>query len=163
MRRVAIISQSLRAKSCRTYLGSEAFDNLILTTDVRPFWDLEREAADIVVLKSQPSELPSAKLLNLLRRSKTPPEPHSGRARWVERAINRIVWRLRYLDRYTMLRRSKARQGADHKSAPAKLLFSELEEQQRRQPIHQIVVFDLFDLPVAVEFGQAYDVEVIVR
>lgn len=166
MRRIAIVSQPMRATQCRDFLREETADQVILTRDARLFADLGSDSATGVVVVDSPFRVPPTERLlrsRVLKRLLSSRRSTTTWARWVERTIKRIAWRFRYLDRLATVRRSRKPQRFDSSSLAASPLLARLEEQQSIQPIQQLVVFDLFDLPVAVQFGRRHGVEVLVR
>lgn len=166
MKRVAIISQPLRASHCRAYLDGRGDEQVILTSDPSAFDDLRFETPPRVVPVSPPPELlPSSRLTGarLFRTVLSRARSGSSVGRRLERAVKRIAWRLRYLDRLVlMIRRRKARELTETAISES-VLYAKLVEEHGMGGIGELVVFDVFDLPVALAFARDNELKVLVR
>lgn len=166
MKLVAIISQALRASHCYAYLNRMDGERVILTSDPSAFDGFDLGATTRVVSVSPPPELlPSSRLIrarifrSILDRARS----GSRLGRWLERTIKRFAWRLRYLDRFVLvLRRGQTREFTET-SIPKSALYATLAEEHENGQIGQIVVFDVFDLPVALGFSEGHGVDLKVR
>ena len=160
------MSQPLRADQCRSFLQGGNADQVILTRNSSPFADLDLDnSTDLVVLGSPGGPQPIAEIAGS-RAAKwlvsfVGADSRSGR--WLAMTISRIAWRLRYFDRWVMVRASRRRAKLESSQGSHSPLFIELEAQRHQGPIDQIVVFDLYDLPVVSEFAARHGVEVLVR
>jgi hypothetical protein len=166
MKQVAIISQPLRAIHCHAFLGQGSDEQVVLTTDPSAFVDLPFNSATRVVQVSPPPELlPTARLARakLSRRMVGRARAGSGFGRWFERTLKKVMWRLRYLDRLALLRRARKPAELDLKSIEGSAMFLKLAEEHQSGDIDRIVVFDVFDLPVALTFAEPNGIEVLVR
>ena len=182
MKRVAIISQPLRASHCHAYLNSAnpgfqpspsevhrtrfADDQVVLTSDPSAFDDFEFETRPRVVPVSPPPELlPSSRLTRarLFRRVLGKARSGSPFGRWLERAVKKVAWRLRYLDRLVLILRRRRTQTLSETSITDSALYGKLVEEHEIGEIGEIVVLDVFDLPVALAFARAHDVTILVR
>lgn len=166
MRRVVAISNPLRSDQCRLFIEGDTVEQVVVTRNSKPFADLALDnLTSLVVLSATEGPQP----ITGLARSKgvgrlvSMAGPDSGLGRWLARAVDRIAWRLRYFDRLLMVRSARRRPQMESRQASHASLFTELEAQSRRGAIDQIVVFDLFDLPIATEFARRHDVEVLIR
>jgi ribosomal protein L30/L7E len=79
-----------------------------------------------------------------------------------DRAIRSTIWRLRYVDRLVTLKDLRKTQ---QKSllASHKAITDMLNEIQKDEEISQLVVFDVFDLPPVLAFGETHSIPVSVR
>jgi hypothetical protein len=166
LRQVALISQTLRAAHCLAYLRPHLEDVVVLTSDPSAFDESGLEGSLRVVTVSPPPELlPSTRLTegrwyrSVLRWARS----GSGLGRWLERTVKRLLWRLRYVDRIVVLRRSTRPRDIDPDTIRTSAMYTRLAEEHGHTPIDRIVVFDVFDLPVALAFGDDHGVEVWVR
>ena len=182
MKRVAIISQPLRASHCHAYLDSAksgfqpplsegqrpefAKEQVILTSDPSAFDDFEFVTRPRIVPVSPPPELlPSSRLTRarLFRRVLARARSGSRFGRCLERTIKRMAWRLRYFDRLVLLVRSRQSRSLSDTSIAGSALHAKLEEEHEMGEIGEIVVFDVFDLPVALAFAKTRAVAILVR
>ena len=166
MKEVALISQTLRAAHCQAYLRAAETSQVVLTSDPSAFETHALETTTRVVTVSPPPELlPSTRLAegrwfrSVLRWARS----GSPIGRWLERTVKRLVWRLRYLDRLVALRRSTRPREVDPGSIRTSAMYRRLVEEHNETSIDRIVVFDVFDLPVALAFAEDHGVEVLVR
>ena len=166
MRIVALISNPFRAKHCVAYLKSEGSSHTLMTGDPHAFDNHELAPSTRVLKVTPPPELlPTARLarsrwyqriLALLRTG-------SALGSWLERTIKRIVWRLRYFDRLTILvRRSESRPMNDSAIRDSSM-YRQLTAEHTTHPIDQVVVFDVLDLPVGLRFAEDNQLDVLVR
>ena len=166
MRTVALISQPLRAAHCHAFLQAEEGNHLVVTTDPGAFTTLDFGATTQVSRIAPPPEiLPTAKLSRSLWFRRTLSRARSGSrlGAWFERTAKRIVWRLRYLDRLTLALRKKEPPEIELSTLRQSMLFKQIEEEHSIKPFSQVVVFDLFDLPIGLEFAREHEIEVLVR
>lgn len=164
---VALMRQPLRAEYCRAHIE-------------------ENEIADVIVVTLSAANLPvgyfgdDATLISLTEGAK-PGASSSVHGIWLELRESLIAWS-RSGTRASLVagnlarrvRRGWLRAMSSIRSRPtidteasldrsSASLMKALNEIHRNTPITRIVVFDLFDLPVALDFATAHDVEVTVR
>lgn len=166
MRRVVAISNPLRAAQCRLFIEGDTADQVVVTRNSRPFADMALDnLTSLVVLGATegPRTLTGNTRSRIYGRLVSTPGAQSGLSRWLDRVFNRLAWRMRYFDRLMMVRSARRRPQLESREASRSTLFTELEAQRRQGVIDQIVVFDLFDLPIATEFARRHDVEVLIR
>ena len=167
MKQVAVISQTLRRGHCQAYLNQEkASESVILTADPSSFTGLQLGSPVRVVPVSPPPELlPTTRLVTgrLFRKLVARARSGSRFGRWLEKVARKLVWRLRYLDRMVVIKRRQRPRAIDSKSFQDSALFQELSAEHNEASIDRIVVFDVFDLPVVLEFAQRHDIHVAVR
>ncbi|MGH3650096.1 MAG: hypothetical protein ACRDU9_05245 [Acidimicrobiia bacterium] len=167
MKQVAVISQTLRLGHCQAYLNREGpSESVILTADPSSFTDLHfRSPVRVVPVSPPPELLPTTRLVTgrVFRRLVARARSGSRFGRWLEKMARKLVWRLRYLDRIVVLKRRQRPRAIDPKSFQDSALFQELSAEHDETPIDRIVVFDVFDLPVVLEFAGRHDIDVAVR
>lgn len=162
----ALISQPLRAHHCVAFLLSESDSSFVLTSDPSAF-DESSVPCEIRILGVSPPRelLPSQRLTrgriyrSLLARARA----GSRFGRWLERTIKRLAWRLRYLDRATMLLRRSQSAPVDPATLRNSVVYKRLAELHEESQIGSIAVFDVFDLPVALAFAKDHGQTVVVR
>ena len=166
MSSIAIISQTMRASHCRAFIVGGGSPWTILTSDPSAFDGYEfSESVRIVAVSPPPELVPSAQLTRsrIFRSILSWARSGSRLGRWLERTTKRLAWHLRYFDRIVMLRRSRTTREMDDSALPSTALYMRLEVEHAATPIDRIVVFDVFDLPVALAFGRAHGLKVLVR
>ncbi|HJS71774.1 MAG TPA: hypothetical protein VJ858_03525 [Acidimicrobiia bacterium] len=166
MRLAALISQPLRVLHCLAYLDDGSDDNVVLTANPAVFAEVKFASPTRVVAVSPPTELlPTVRLARgrLYRRLVDMARSGSELGRRLERFAKRIMWRLRYFDRLVILKRRRKPQQLTQEAVQNSSLYRELVEEHMKRPFDKLIVFDVFDLPVAMEFSDTYAVEVLVR
>lgn len=166
MRLAALISQPLRAIHCAAYLDDRTEDNVVLTANPAVFAEVEFASSTRVVAVSPPAELlPTARLARgrLYRKLVATARAGSEWGRRLEKLAKRVVWRLRYVDRFVILKRRRKPPPLSTEALQTSSLYRELVTEHTKKPFDRVVVFDVFDLPVAMEFAATYGVEVLVR
>ena len=166
MRLAALISQPLRVAHCVAYLDDGTGDNVVLTADPAVFAEVEFASPTRVVVVTPPAELlPTVRLARgrLYRRLVDMARSGSELGRRLERFAKRIMWRLRYFDRLVILKRRRKPPQLTREAVQTSSSYRELVEEHVRRPFDKVVVFDVFDLPVAMEFADTYAIEVLVR
>ena len=156
----------MRASHCVAYLNTEDSRHTVLTSDPAAFASYEFAGGIRVVKVTPPPELlPTAKLArsHWFQRALARARAGSGFGRWLERTVKRLVWRLRYFDRLTILIRREKSPLVSGGSVRNSSMYQQLAEEHESEPIDKIVVFDVFDLPVGLGFSQDHDLEVLVR
>lgn len=138
-------------------------DVLILTSNPSAFADFEFARPTQVIAVDPPSELiPTTRLKGerIFRTALEKARAGSRLGAWLERTIKRFAWRLRPTARLTPGRQARL---LDSKSIRSSAMYLRLMEEHSSSPIHRLVVFDVFDLPVALAFADDHNVEVLVR
>lgn len=82
---------------------------------------------------------------------------------WLERTIKRFAWRFRDLDRLAPSKRRGRSQQVDEDSIRPSAMYLELLREHSSSSIDRLVVFDVFDLPVALTFAEDHGIDVLVR
>lgn len=166
MRQVALISQTLRASHCHAYMNNTGQQGTILTSHPSAFADLEFARPTQVIAVSPPPELlPSTRLAGtrIFRAALNRARSGSRLGAWLERTIKRFAWRLRYLDRFVLLRRRHRAADLDERTVASSAMYLRLQEEHETTAIDRIVVFDVFDLAVALAFAERHGVDLLVR
>jgi len=169
VRQAALISQTLRAHHCKSYLMTSDVEAVVLTSDPQTFDSLHDDGSTTIINVSPlPELLPTTTLTRgrWFRSILSWARSGSNFGRWLERTVKRLVWRLRYLDRFTLLLRPLRRTPVavvDEASLRGSAMYQELMALHSKEPFIRVVVFDLFDLPVAMAFATDHNTEVIVR
>lgn len=166
MRVAALISQPMRASHCAAYLNTEGSRHTVLTGDPAAFAAYEFAGGIRVVKVTPPPELlPTAKLVRSrwFQQALARARAGSGFGRWLERSVKRLVWRLRYFDRLTILMRRKESRVVADGTVRDSSMYQQLAEEHESQPIDRIVVFDVFDLPVGLRFAEDNELDILVR
>lgn len=166
MIQVAIISQPLRASHCAAYFANEpassvviispaasAFANLNLQEGVEIRSPLPHEQFHDP-RKSRPSDL--------RQHLKTWSRGGSTIGMRFESLVRSASWRLRYFHRFVAVGR-QIRSRAKHLEDLHDRVFEQLEDLHESSTITLIVTFDVFDLPIALRFGEAHNIPVLVR
>lgn len=164
MRQVALISQTLRAGHCQAYMDAHPGDNLILTPDPSVFAEVPLEDSITVVAANPPPELlPRTNLARtrIFRSALTKARGGSSLGQWLERNAKHAVRRVRRFRKTT--RPVSPRPALDERTIRSSEMYHVLVEQHSLLAIDRLVVFDVFDLPVALAFAQDHDIEVLVR
>lgn len=167
MRVVALLANPFRAKYCVAYLTATDGPTTILTGDPDAFAGRDLPSSTrIHRVTPLPEVLPTAKLART-RWSKGALSRLRGGSKWgawAERKIKRLVWHMRYLDRVTLLvRKRREPSSIEDQTVRQSAVYQDLLAEHGRQPIDRLVVFDVFDLPVAIVFAEDHDLEVLVR
>lgn len=166
MRSVAMISQGLRAEHCKAYIDQNPGRWLVLTTSPREFeeWDVYD---DVEVSGARPPGdlLPS--------RGLTFTRWYRSIVRWARSgsALGQIIERVARSAKALLRRQRKVTvPTAGDRVRPVVVndlrlsgSFQRLLAEDRTESISLLVVFDVFDLPVALEFSRETGVEVLVR
>ena len=167
MRFAALISQPMRIGHCSAYLRAHEGNHVIVTSDPA---SLDKSGFDsrITVLKASPPTelLPTAKLTRSrwFRRGLQKARSGSRFGSWLERTAKKVVWRLRYVDRAKILMQETRRSGpAGAVDVRTSATYTRLVEENQVDPFDRLIVFDLFDLPVALAFAEDHGAEVLVR
>ncbi len=156
---VAVITRSLRAAACVEYMASASGSPryIILTADPGAF-DSERQTANFEIMRLSPGSLPIDRIgLVMATRRKFLRWARSGSrfGELVESAARRVK---------ALLRGGSVLKPVDDVSpAGRRPLYDRLVEINSDEPIEQIFVFDLFDLPAVLAFGGDFDINVVVR
>jgi len=140
-------------------------DGAIFTTNPSAFAKFGFTVPTRLVSVSPPAELlPAAHLVRtrVLRSALEKARSGSKVGAGIERTFKQLARRLRSLDGISPSRRRRAPQ-IDPASLRSSALYLRLEDEHRHSPIDRIVVFDVFDLPVALAFTETHDIEVLVR
>ena len=169
MRLVAVISQPLRANHCRAYVtdqiaGSEA---VILTANAAAFAGIDiPDGVEVTETNPKLDLLPTGRLMasRLTRRGINWARSGSQIGLRIERLIKSVLWRMRYLDRVTIVlrtrRNGRAVAALDINNSP---IATALERLHAEEPISRIVVFDVFDLPASLQVAKKHGIEILVR
>lgn len=164
MRQVGLISQTLRAGHCHAFISAEAGDHVILTSNPSAFANMDFKKSVAVIAVNPPPELLSHAGLartRLFRSALAKARAGSAFGRWLERNLKRLARRVRTVRKPQV--EVTTGPSLDESTIRASEMYLVLEEQHRHSPIDRLVVFDLFDLPVAMTFAQDHNIEVIVR
>ncbi len=164
MRQIGLISQTLRIGHCHAFMSSEPGDHVILTSDPSAFADMFPEGGIAVVAVNPPPELlPRAGLTRsrLFRSALAKARGGSSLGRWLERNLKHLARLARGVRRpdAAVTTGPPIDEGAIRGSE----MYLVLEDQHRHSPIDRLIVFDVFDLPVALTFARDHDIEVFVR
>ena len=165
MRIAALISQPLRANYCKAYVD-RCDGAVILTSDPSAFDDLDLGPETHVLAVSPPPELVPSKRLTrsrMFRAVVARARRGSRLGRWAERTAKRFAWRLRYVDRALLLTRRRRQAPSDPGSIQSSAIYQTLLSEAATEGFQQLVVFDVFDLPVALQFGDDHGLDVLVR
>jgi len=167
MTAVAVMTQPLRAIYCAAYLHQipESVPIRIITPDDRVMTSLDLpERAEFRRPLSKARSVPTSSISRSRLRQ--------GVVRWArggstwgmrfDRAIRSTIWRLRYVDRLVALRDLRKSQ-LKSLFASHKAITDMLSEIQRDEEISQLIVFDVFDLPPVLAFGETHSIPVSVR
>jgi len=79
-----------------------------------------------------------------------------------DRAIRSTIWRLRYVDRLVALKDLRKSQ-LKSLLASHEAISDLLSDINKDEAISQLIVFDVFDLPPVLAFGETYSIPVSVR
>jgi hypothetical protein len=165
MRVAALISQPLRANYCKAYLtGCDSA--VVLTSDPSAFdgHDLGQDTRVLGV--SPPPELVPSKQLtgNRVFRAVVKRARQGSRwGRWLERTVKTFAWRLRFVDRVLLLARRRRQAPSDPGSLESASMYQALLAEAAHERFDRLVVFDVFDLPVAIHFADDHSIDVLVR
>jgi len=154
----------LRAKHCHAYLEDGSGEDVILTSNPADFAALEFIAPTHIVAVSPPPELlrPTHLARNRIFRSVLHRARSGSRLGvWVEHVLKDVARLLRRLSE-VMPRRRGFQQTAEL-SIRSSMMYAKLVEEHASSPIQQLIVFDVFDLPVALTFAEDHQVDVLVR
>jgi hypothetical protein len=165
MRIAALISQPLRANYCKAYVD-RCDGAVILTSDPSAFDDLDLGLETHVLAVSPLPELVPSKRLTRSRLFRTVVERArrgSRVGRWAEMTAKRFAWRLRYVDRALLLARRRRQAPSDPESLRSSAIYQALLGEAANDGFQQLVVFDVFDLPIALQFGDDNGMDVLVR
>ena len=166
MRRVALISQTLRAQHCHAYMNDGSEEGVILTSNPSAFADFEFDTSTLLIAVNPPAALLPAAHLVQTRIFRSALERARSGSRFgasLERMVKWLARRLRHQRRLGPLGRHRHPQEMDELSIRHSAMYAKLEEQHRSSRIDQLVVFDVFDLPVALAFAEDYHIELLVR
>jgi hypothetical protein len=164
MRQVALISQTMRAGHCHAYMSAEDGDTVILTSNPSAFADFDLGGRTrLIPINPPPELLPPANLARtrLFRSILARARSGSRFGRWLERSAKKVARRIRPLDRSG--EQEAPRQTLELDSVRASDIYQRLMEEHGKSTIDRLVVFDVFDLPVALVFADDHNVDVVVR
>jgi len=165
MRQVAVISQTIRASHCHAYMNTGEAGQTIMTSNPSAFAGFEFAAQPQVIAVNPPPELlPTARLVSnrVFRSALAKARTGSRTGAWIEANVKRVARRLRNA-RGSASSGRRPQGELDDRTIRASAMFSKLEEEHDTTPIDRIVVFDVFDLPVALAFAEDHDIDVWVR
>lgn len=166
MTNVALISQTLRADHCMAYIERHSADWVILTSNPTAMLRTGRAATEMEILSaSPPPHILSASELNRSRRYRralTWARSGSKVGRWVEGSARWLLRNLRQVNTRGSTTPDQLPEVVDGDVRESEM-FRLLVLRHGARPLHEIVVFDVFDLPVALAFAHDFDVEVLVR
>ena len=166
MRQVALISQTLRASHCHAWMDDGGGEPTILTSSPSVFSDFDFAVPPRVIPVSPlPEILTTTRLTGsrIFQRALRKARVGSRSGAWLERTIKRFAWRLRSLDQLVPSRKGTPSPQIDADSIRASAMYVELQREHGSRPIDRLVVFDVFDLPVALIFAEDHDIELLVR
>lgn len=166
MKQVAMISQPLRSAHCHAYLRDTNGDQVILTSDPSTFDRYEfSPRVRIMEVTPPPQLLPSRHLARARRYRLLVERSRRGSSigRRLETIAKSLVQRLRRLNMLGIAHPSNETRSIDLAELRTSAMYARLEVEHDAGPIDRIVVFDVFDLPVALEFAEEHDVDVLVR
>jgi hypothetical protein len=162
---IATMSQPLRATECMIFLESLApgMKAHLLTSDSTAFADLD-ERIRIHHVTPAATVMPTRRLLASRINQRIIQWARSGSTLGmkVQKWARALMWRLRYLDRLSVLRRGRRRRNPREEllSSP---IYDAIAEINQVEEVTKIVVFDVFDLPVAMRYAELHNIEVLVR
>ena len=166
MSRLALISQTLRADYCQAYMNDDPVEGAVLTARPAAFTELEFSAQTRVIAVNPPPELLPARHItqdrvfrSFLRQARS----GSRLGPWLERAAKWFARHLRQLRAPLRLRRRPPGQEINEGSIRTSAMYAKLLEEHNSRAIDQLVVFDVFDLPVALTFAEDHQIELLVR
>lgn len=166
MREVALISQTLRAGHCRAYFLQSGQDPTILTSNPSAFSEFELSESTKLITVNPPPELISPAHLarsRIFRGTLDRVRSGSKFGTWLERTVKRLVGVFRPVVRAQGANQSERAGEIDVESLRSSTIYVKLQEEHNSRPIDRLVVFDVFDLPVALAFAEEYAVGVLVR
>lgn len=166
MRQVALISQTLRASHCQAWMDDGGGEPTILTSSPSAFSDFHFAVPPRVIEVSPPPEILTTTRLTgsrIFRRTLQKARAGSRSGAWLERTIKRFAWRFRPLDRLVPSKKGTPSHQIDADSIRSSAMYVELQREHGSSPIDRLVVFDVFDLPVALTFAEDHDIELLVR
>ena len=137
---------------------------MILTSDTSPFVECE-PAIPVIAVSPPPELLPRAGLIGTRVFRSVLAKARSGSAfgRALEKAAKLVARRFRSLSRAMPVRRPGRAPTLDETTVRSSQMYLRLVDEHRRSPIDRFVIFDVFDLPVALAFARDHGIEVLVR
>ena len=137
---------------------------MILTSDTSLFVECGA-AIPVVAVNPPPELLPRTGLIRTRVFRSVLAKARSGSAfgRALETAAKLGARRFRSLSNPLSGRRPKRAPILDESTVRSSLMYLRLVDEHRRAPIDRLVLFDVFDLPVALTFARDHGIEVLVR
>lgn len=137
---------------------------MILTSDPSHFVDCG-PAIPVIAVNPPPELLPRTDLIRTRVFRSVLAKARSGSAfgRALEKAAKLVARRLRSLSSSLPGRRPGRAPTLDETSLRSSQMYLRLVDEHRRAPIDRLVLFDVFDLPVALAFARDQGIEVLVR
>ena len=167
MHTVAVLTQTLRTPQCLAFLESRdgQYHGTILLGNIGVVASAhvpKNFGAQDIRRREKP--LPSAALATTKARALVLAWAQGGSTvgKRIEKVTKGVLWRLRYVDRISIIRRIIASNSKKQGEVSVEL-FGRLREIQQHERIDEVIVFDLYDLPTAVKFGEEFGVVVLVR
>lgn len=163
---LAIMTQPMRAPYCRAYLARADFTRAIVLVGERGVFTSDELPPRVEIRFVDNKTIYGSSLTRVWARARgrLAGLSHSGSGPGrlvgrVGRAAERLARRVRRASSPT------TSPGKDARARPASYdpIAAELESIDRTHPITRIVVFDVFDLPSALEFASGRDIVVLVR
>lgn len=164
MREVALISQTMRVGHCHAHMNTGEAGQTIMTANPAAFANFRFSVPPRIMAVAPPPELlPSTTLASsrFFRLALAKARAGSRVGAWVERSGKLLV---------RIWRSAGASVGAerpaieiDDQKIRGSVMYAQLVEEHRSSPIGRVVVFDVFDLPVALAFCDDHDIDVLVR
>ncbi len=157
---VALVSQTLRSAECVSFLSHESGRWLVVTADEHGFEKVDLPPQTEVVMLESSLAGSKDRLQSSFRRSAIGWMRGGSRiGRMTENGLRRI----RRLTSPAPQTNPTGAPSSDRLDLHTNKVVSFLETHLETEPISEIVVFDLFDLPAALAFGDQHGVPVSVR
>lgn len=161
---IALMSQTLRAEDCAALLRSQAGRWIVVTGDEHVPDQADLPPGSSVLRLSSPLAGPAERLGSRIRRASIRWMRGGSRAgRAIERGLQKVRRLLSPAGGSSRPRGPGDPPTSRLLDTHTEMVLSILEEQQEGEGVSEILVFDLFDLPAAVAFGDQHGVPIRVR
>tara|TARA_B100000902_G_C27195361_1_gene856169 strand:- start:484 stop:1026 length:543 start_codon:yes stop_codon:yes gene_type:complete len=180
MTKIAVITQGLRAHECVTYLNNSQNENerVIIICSSKAIFDHEVLPGNLEIReykslqKFRRNDIPL--FITSKQRIKKYTRGGSDSGVRLERFLNSLIWKMRYIYRASELffkliikirRKAKENLSRHRNQKPSgyEALREELLTISDENQLDEILVFDLFDLPAVLDFVDDQAIEVKVR